>query len=95
MGALEYAPIQLVDISLLNLREWVRLTCQKRAQPTFEGIYTAGGCVVGQIYVPDVYYRKMHGVEVLVILDSDHKAFFILHEDVVHIQVLHTSVKDD
>ena len=84
-------------VSSLKVKNWVRLVCSESEEPVREGIYTAGGCVVGQFHGPDVYYKEHYGIEVLILLDPvlDGKPFFVLIQDITFIEILHPAVIDD
>ncbi len=90
---LEIIPV----VSSLKEKNWVRLVCSEREEPVREGIYSAGGCVVGQFHGPDVYYKEHYGIEVLILLDPilDGRPFFVLIEDITSIEILHPTVIDD
>jgi len=96
MGASFESEILPVVASLKG-KNWVHLVCSEPKEPVPDGVYKAGGCVIGRFHGPDVYYKKHHGIEVLILLDPilDDKPFIVLIEGIEFIEVLHPIFADD
>jgi hypothetical protein len=88
--------ITIDDVAQLRPKNWVRLECKRRESFGLEGIYTAGGIVIGQ-YTPDTYYQYRYKLPVVTVLDPslNGKAFIVLLEDIECLSIIRTSVPDD
>lgn len=86
-----------VDVPDLKHHDWVHLECRKHKGKTHEGIFLAGGSVVGLAHVPDVYYKQRYGAQVVTLIDPvlNDQPFNVLVEDIEFLEVLAPSVPND
>ncbi len=86
-----------VDVPNLKPHDWVHLECRKHEGKAHEGIFLAGGSVVGLVHVPEVYYKQCYGVQVVTVIDPvlNDQPFNVLVEDIKFLEVLTPSVLND
>lgn len=91
--------LQQVSVLELRPRDWVKLLCRDTRGMGCcpEGIFTAGGEVVGVVHTPLAECYRRQGFEVVVVLDPviEGKAYFIRFTDINEAFRIDPLVRDD